>query len=178
MASLKYIKSKRLHLVAADRSLVQADLDGHATLEKALSVSIPENWPPDLYERTPMEFALQQLQGGARVGWSFWYLVIKVDAQYQLLGICGFKGKPDINGDVEIGYSVLQQFRNKGYATEAVTCLIDWAFTHHHVNGVIAETLPHLMQSIRVLEKNGFQFSGAGSEHGVIRYYLKRRRLD
>jgi RimJ/RimL family protein N-acetyltransferase len=43
---------------------------------------------------------------------------------------------------------------------------------------VCAETLPHLSQSIRVLEKNGFQRTGAGSEQGVIRYAINRKSLN
>ena len=39
---------------------------------------------------------------------------------------------------------------------------------------VCAETMPHLMQSIRVLEKNGFKRAGSGSEYGVIRYAIDR----
>jgi len=75
---------------------------------------------------------------------------------------------------VEIGYSVLPSFRVQGYATEAVERLVWWAFSHHHVVEVVAETLPHLRQSIRVMEKNGFTFQGPGSEHGVIRYAVRK----
>jgi ribosomal-protein-alanine N-acetyltransferase len=95
-----------------------------------------------------------------------------------LLGICGFKGRPGQSGSVEIGYSVLSQFRNKGYATEAASRLVDWAFGHANVHEVCAETLPHLRQSIRVLEKNGFTFTGQGSEQGVIRYAMQRSALN
>lgn len=42
------------------------------------------------------------------------------------------------------------------------------------IKGVIAETLPALRPSIRVLEKSGFKFIGQGSELGVIRYQLTR----
>ena len=83
------------------------------------------------------------------------------------MGICGFKGKPDEAGSVEIGYSVLRQFWVQGYATEAVARLIGWAFSHQHVNEVTAATLPHLKQSIRVREKNGLSFAGPGSDYGV-----------
>ncbi|MBW4650055.1 MAG: GNAT family N-acetyltransferase [Kastovskya adunca ATA6-11-RM4] len=49
-----------------------------------------------------------------------------------------------------------------------------WAFTHPQVNRVIAETLPELTPSIRVLEKNRFVNIGEGSESGVIRFELPR----
>jgi RimJ/RimL family protein N-acetyltransferase len=69
---------------------------------------------------------------------------------------------------------VLRSFRVQGYATEAVARLVVWAFSHQNVVEVTAETLPHLRQSIRVMEKNGFAFRGPGSEHGVVRYALSK----
>jgi RimJ/RimL family protein N-acetyltransferase len=175
---LQFIESKRLRLLAANQALVSADLSGREALAQALGVRVPENWPPELYDRPPMEVAMLQLQDEVQVGWSFWYMVQKQTGGDELLGICGFKGLPDPQGEVEIGYSILSQFRNRGYATEAVMRLVSWALTHQRVNAVIAETLPYLKQSIRVLEKNGFRFAGAGSEHGVVRYRLERRWLN
>ena len=175
---LRFIESNRLRLVAATAELISSDLQGRGSLGEALRVVVPDNWPPELYDRPPMEFALRQLRDPAEQGWSFWYLVHKNLALEQLLGICGFKGRPDPAGSAEIGYSILSQFRNQGYATEAAQRLVNWAFSHPMVQEVCAETLPHLRQSIRVLEKNGFEFTGAGSEHGVIRYAVKRLRFN
>ena len=174
---MRYVESKRLRLVAATPELVSSDLAGRAALAEALQVEVPDNWPPDLFDRPAMELALRDLGGPGGQGWSFWYLV-EVDAgQHRAIGICGFKGRPDSNGSVEIGYSILTQFRNLGYASEAVARLVRWAFTFPSVREVSAETLPHLAQSIRVLEKNGFEFTGPGSEYGVIRYAVHRSRL-
>ena len=174
----RYIESTRLRLVPATTGLVEADLAGRSSLTEALGVTVPENWPPDLYDRPALEYSLRQLQDRAEQGWSFWYLVGKNKPPGQLLGVCGFKGRPDANGSVEIGYSILSQFRNGGLATEAVNRLVQWAFTHPVVREVSAETLPQLVQSIRVLEKNGFKRAGAGSELGVIRFAVSRSSLD
>ena len=90
------------------------------------------------------------------------------------MGICQFKGRPDASGSVEIAYSMLGPFRNRGFATEAVARLVRWAFGHQAVTEVCAETMPYRRQSIRVLEKLGFSLSGAGSEQGVVRYVLRQ----
>ena len=161
-------------LVAATPELVQADLKDRAALAGLLGAKVPDNWPPDFYERQAMQFALQQLQDPMQAGWSFWYLLTVTPEDPEVLGICGFKGRPDESGSVEIGYSVLSQYRVNGYASEAVTRLISWAFSHQNVTEVCAETLPHLRQSIRVMEKNGFTFTGSGSEQGVVRYAVQR----
>ena len=180
---LRILESRRMTLVAASTELVLADLEGSEPLSALVDASVPGNWPPELYEREPMKYALRQLADPAEQGWSFWYLLSPashppagalLESERVLLGICGFKGRPDAAGSVEIGYSVLSQFRDQGFASEAVERLVSWAFSHQSVREVSAETLPHLQQSIRVMIKNGFTFSGKGSEMGVVRYVVQR----
>ena len=174
--TLRLLQSRRLNLIAATSDLIKKDIEGREFLAEALDVSIPESWPPDLYGPRAMQFALAQLDDASEQGWLFWYLTTAGDP-CELLGICGFKGRPDQSGSVEIGYSILGDFQCNGFATEAVTRLVGWAFSHHNVNEVCAETMPHLSHSIRVLEKNGFEFTGPGSEAGVVRYAVKRSSL-
>lgn len=171
---LRVIESRRLTLVAATPELVSADLAGREAFAEALGAAVPDQWPPELYDSMAMRVALQQLQDPSEHGWSLWYLLSNRESPPTVIGICGFKGKPDHAGSVEIGYSVLRQFRIQGYATEAVARLVTWAFSHQNVVEVTAETLPHLRQSIRVMEKNGFVFQGRGSEHGVVRYAFSK----
>ena len=83
--------------------------------------------------------------------WGSWLVVRKVDGI--VLGDIGFKGKPDENKVVEIGYGFLKNYWKKGYATEAVGALIQWAFRTSKVDKVVAETLHDNYGSIRVLEK-------------------------
>lgn len=161
-------------LVAAISELVIADIEGRTQLAVMLDAEVPDNWPPELYELEPMKYALRQLADPAEQGWSFWYLLTGPPEKRVVLGICGFKGRPDATGAVEIGYSVLAQFRNQGFATEAVERLLTWAFSHQSVIEVCAETLPHLQQSIKVMKKNGFTYAGKGSEMGVVRYAVQR----
>jgi ribosomal-protein-alanine N-acetyltransferase len=158
--------------VAASRDLVERDLAGRDELAAALDAEVPDNWPPELYDRPAMEYSLKVLEDPSVQGWSFWYLVLT--ETNELIGLSGFKGRPDVSGSVEIGYSILRQYRGTGLATEAAMRLIAWAFTHHEVRQVTAETLPHLKSSIRVLEKNGMVLVGPGSEQGVIRYAVDR----
>lgn len=175
--SLRVVKSRRLNLIAATAELIQKDIAGRNFLSEALDVTIRDSWPPDLYGPRAMQFALTQLGDVSEQGWSFWYLLTVGEAA-ELVGLCGFKGRPDESGSVEIGYSILACYQRMGFATEAVASLVGWAFSHHNVKEVSAETLPHLTQSIRVLEKNGFEYTGAGSEAGVIRYAIKRSNLN
>ncbi len=176
-ALLRLIRSPRLSLFAATTDLIKKDIAGSDLLADALGLGVPATWPPELYGPTAMQFALTQLDEASEQGWSFWYMAT-IDDPCELVGLCGFKGRPDTLGSVEIGYSILSSYQRRGFATEATMRLVGWAFSHHNVNEVCAETFPHLTQSIRVLEKNGFRRTGAGSEAGVIRFAIKRSDLD
>ena len=171
---LRVVESRRLTLVAATADLVAADLASREEFAAEISAEVPDEWPPELYDSPSMRYALQQLRDPSEHGWSLWYLLSKKHDPPRVIGICGFKGKPDRTGSVEIGYSVLRQYRIQGYATEAVARLVTWAFSHQNVAEVTAETFPHLRQSIRVMEKNGFTFRGPGSEYGVVCYAVKK----
>jgi [ribosomal protein S5]-alanine N-acetyltransferase len=86
-----------------------------------------------------------------------------------------------MDGLVEIGYSMLEMHQRQGYATEAVRGLLSWAFQNPEVQRVVADTLPGLTPSIRVMEKSGFAFVGDGPiEDGMptIRYELTRDRFQ
>lgn len=171
---LRVIESRRLTLVAATPGLVEADLGGAEALADALAAEVPENWPPELFGNHAVRLAGEQLRDPAEHGWSLWYLLSHKHDVPRVIGLCQFKGRPDLEGRVEVAYSILQQYRIQGYATEAVARLVVWAFSHQNVSEVTAETLPYLRRSIRVMEKNGFQLEGPGSEQGVVRYVLKK----
>lgn len=173
----RVIQSAQLDLYAATANLIGEDIRGRQALEEALGVDVPGSWPPDLFGPEAMRFALAQLNRAPEQGWSIWYVATREDPA-TLAGLCSFKGRPDVEGSVEISYSILGAYQGRGFATEAVGRLVGWALSHHNVTQVSAETLPHLRQSIRVLEKNGFRREGMGSEAGVVRYVVKRAWLN
>lgn len=83
-----------------------------------------------------------------------WELVLTTDSEI-VGGLC-FKGPPDEHGHVEIGYTIYDGHVGKGYATEGLDALINWAFKDSDVKAVIASVQPSNSKSRRVLEKLGF----------------------
>jgi RimJ/RimL family protein N-acetyltransferase/uncharacterized damage-inducible protein DinB len=166
------LTTARLRLIPATADLIRADLSGPADLGVALGFEVPAEWPPALYDGPAMRHALAMLEGDAgHLTWSFYYIVV---AEGRVAGIVGYKGKPGPEGTVEIGYSVLAEFQRQGIAAEAAGALVARAFRSPEVTRVIAETLPPLLPSIRVLEKNGFRLIGEGSGPGIIRFEITR----
>ena len=76
------------------------------------------------------------------------------------VGACGIATHDD--AAPEIGYWLGTKFWNRGYGTEAVRALIDFAFTelgHYSLSAGARVTNP---ASRRILEKCGFQWTGVG----------------
>lgn len=96
------------------------------------------------------------------LGWGVWMVVRRSDAQ--VIGDAGFKGMPDSAGVVEIGYGIAAEAQNQGFATEAASGLIDWAFRTGRVKRIIAECAHGNAASIKVLEKLGMHRVGADNE--------------
>lgn len=93
------------------------------------------------------------------LGW-FFYLVIHEEDQC-LIGAGGFKGKPDANGMVEIGYEIAPDYRDQGYGSELALGLIGFAFGHSYIQRVIAHTEEDYNASVKILQKAGMHFVGA-----------------
>ena len=96
-----------------------------------------------------------------RVWYAPWRMALKDGADY--IGDLGFKG-PVKDHSVEIGYGVQPGYENKGYTTEVVQAMTQWAFGQKDVVFVEAETAPDNKASQRVLEKCGFVPDGTGTE--------------
>jgi ribosomal-protein-alanine N-acetyltransferase len=84
------------------------------------------------------------------LGWGVWFVVEKETGR--IVGDIGFKGKP-ADEMVEVGYGIIPAAQGKGYATESVHRLIEWAFESDEVQKVIAECLDDNYASVKVLEK-------------------------
>ncbi len=94
---------------------------------------------------------------------TIWMIVKKEDNT--VIGDLGFKGNPDEEGTVEIGYGIVEQEQRKGYGYEAVKALVDWGFSHSSVKKIKAECLKDNTGSIRILEKIGMEVLSRNDEY-------------
>src|SRR3954470_6504529 len=170
------VLTTRLELIAATAETVSLELRNVEQFATALGVQVPASWPPPLNDEGSQRWYLEMLERPASAaGWALWY-VIRREPTRELAGAAGLEGRP-VDGSWEIGYSLLPSFQGNGYATEASRELIRWAFSHRDVERVTSETLPDLLDSIRVMEKCGMRFIGDGNpEEGqrTVRYAMDR----
>jgi [ribosomal protein S5]-alanine N-acetyltransferase len=87
--------------------------------------------------------------------WPSYFFIHRADKA--LIGLGGYKGEPDENGSVEIGYGVAPAYRGKGYATEAAEAMIQNAFASDDVQMVCAHTLAEENHSVAILRKLGME---------------------
>ena len=78
----------------------------------------------------------------------------------KMIGDVCIVGEPNAKGEIEIGYGTYEEFRNRGFMTEIVSGIIEWAKTQPNVKSLIASTEKVNTASFRVLEKNMFQKIG------------------
>lgn len=70
-------------------------------------------------------------------------------------GVSEVEGKP---GEVEIGYQICERYCGKGYATEVLTAMTEYAFASLGCSAVYGRVVHGNGASARVLEKGGYTF--------------------
>ncbi len=102
---------------------------------------------------------------------TLWILILKENNK--MIGDVCFKGEPKIDGEIEISYGTLFEFRRKGYMTEAVGEMLKWAKKHSNVMKVLAYSEKNNVSSQRVLRNNGF--SQTSEDKGIIYWEIRVR---
>lgn len=160
----------RLKLIAGTPALAVAEIRERDKFAKLLGVVVPETWPPESIRDVLDYLCILYSEHPDWEGWLAWYAVRIDDDDSVLCGSIGFKGPPDEQGIVEIGYSVLPEFQGQGLATEMVAAIVQWAKNQPLVTRIEAETNIDNKASMRVLEKNNFIYINVGIEPGTIRF--------
>lgn len=154
--SFEYVlETPRMWLVACNIPIYQAIFDGDDALRDYLSIRVEADWSE--FGPDPTLSAYRQVQLDPQ-SYPWWMYLPVHRADNRLIGACGYKGRPNAKGGVEIGYEIIAPYRNQGYATELATALIEHAFRHPEVAFVQAHTLAEENPSVRVLKKCGMRF--------------------
>jgi [ribosomal protein S5]-alanine N-acetyltransferase len=172
------MRTARLELVAARPEHLEAELEGAERLKTLLDAEVPPSWPPGEYDRHAIAYFRDRLaEGGeAVVPWYVWYAIQPATAgdPATLVACGGYFGPPAPDGTVEIGYSVVPEWRRHGYATELVQALTKRAFDDLAVRRILAETTVENVASLAVLGRCGFRRMGTGREPHYDRFQLDR----
>jgi len=151
---LKYVK--------ADQSL-EADLDlneTQRTISPELQEALEETILPNV-ANTNKNYLYSTL----------WTVILK--EENKMVGDLCFVGEPNDEGEIELGYGTYPAFRKKGFMTEAVSGIIQWAEKQPHVKSILAFTEQSNQASFSILKKNNFIKTGEAD--GMYHWQLKIR---
>ncbi len=177
------IYSDRLKLIPLDNQLLSIwNTQGHQEMTYKLGLN-PTEWQISEEYIIETEDALQNFWLPMTAQYAdnfFWYTnweIVLVSENVSVGGI-GFAGFPDQEGVTMVGYFIDGNHREKGYATEALHCLIDWAKLEPSLKAIIADTPFFNLPSQNVLKKAGFKEFGIGiTQHMGQQIQLKNWQL-
>ena len=165
----KNLRTDRLTLVTLTPCLARAALEDRAKLGLMLGARVPVTWPGADFARMLERLA----EGGERASlWDEQTRLIVHEEDRILIGETGFHGPPDGSGTVEVGYSIVPDYRGRGFAFEATRALIDEALARPEVSRITAACLDDNLASRKVLEKLGMGLVGATGD--TLRFELRK----
>lgn len=138
---------------------LEALLDGRREeAESAMDLVFPEDWPREL----EWLFRLRVDQMKKEPESQPWLLraIVLRDGSRSVVGHINFHEPPGPRGAVEVGYTIEPAFRRRGYATEAVRGMFDWAEREHAVHRFIASVSPTNEPSLGLMANLGFEKTG------------------
>jgi RimJ/RimL family protein N-acetyltransferase len=165
--SLLPIRSQRLSLLVLTAellALMSGDADGDRPFRW------PAWWPDDIDRRHVRIWQDRAAMAERNIAWGARAVL---DADRHMVGHAGFhlpprplakalddptfvgQPQPSSDGAVEIGYTIFPDYRGCGYASEAVTALVDWAAQSRAVRVVLATIARDNSASKRVLQRVG-----------------------
>jgi [ribosomal protein S5]-alanine N-acetyltransferase len=155
------IRTERLELVSMSPAFLDALLGGsREEAATVVGISLPEGWP-DRHDEGFLRLRARQMRDDPSAQeWLVRALVLREDGR-PMVGHAGFHGPPGVNAvrrpeAVEVGYSVFEPHRRRGYATEAVRGLIRWASEERGIRRFIASVSPENVASLTILTRLGF----------------------
>jgi len=140
------------------RRFVDSDLAPFLAYRNDPKVARYQAWEScTVREATAMIEELKSLQPGIPGEW--FQFAIELKETGALIGDCAIKVEQD-GRQAEIGYTLAREHQGKGYALEAVSCLLDYAFGDLGLHRIVAITDQENQPSFTLLERLGMRREG------------------
>ena len=170
------IETENFILIACNQIILESAIEGNIELSEQIKALVPNDWTK--FGERALAFSLEKIKS-SETEKDWWSYLPILKSENRLIGLCGYKGSPDENGMVEIGYEIKNDYHNKGFATEIANALIEDAFKNEKITYILAHTLGQDNASTKVLKKCGFEKVQdiENSELGTIwKWELKREQ--
>lgn len=141
------------------RRFTEADLAPFMAYRNDPAVAQYQSWEGCSQEAAASLIREQQTQEPGRPGEWFQIAIAKKE-QGVLLGDCALHVHSPDARQATIGVSLAQENQGQGFATEALTCLLDYLFLQRQLHRVVADTDPQNISSWSLLERLGMRREG------------------
>jgi RimJ/RimL family protein N-acetyltransferase len=171
---LLILDAPRLSLLALDHELAGLQAASRSAFFNAIAVMHNAVWPPDPFGEPALKWSLDNLAHDPDgIGWYGWALLANEGelAPPRLVGAAALIGRPDDDGDVELAFGLLPEFRGRGFGAEAVRALATWALANG-ARRVVVHLDAEDSFATRTLEKTGFLDTFEPPYPGVARWAL------
>jgi len=135
--------------------VIRSLIAGSSKEVEKLGFGIDVNWPRD-DTKDILPIQLESLEKSKIPSGFDGWMIVKKD-NMQVIGDIGFHGKPNENGEVEVGYGLVEKERGNGIGFESVQAIMEWANSQISVKVIKADCLIENIPSIRILEKVGMK---------------------
>ena len=159
------VETARLLISPLTREQLQLYLQANDLFERSVGLTCNGRIVVPAVQHLVTKFTIPRMANATADHYLFYTFWIVVEKSSRLIvAELGFKGAPTDSGEVEIGYGTMPAHQGKGYMTEAVNGMLDWAKSRPDVTCVLAETDETNTASITVLRKNNFvQYTRKGN---------------
>lgn len=147
------IETERLLLFPMTFQFISKMINNDITAYEEFGIKPIDEWPSmDIKKILPIikdKLSSQPVPDG----FGPWLFVDKLNNR--IVGDGGFKGIPNKNGEIDLGYGIIESRRRQGYGFEAVTSLINWGLSQNNVKVITADCLKNNLASSNLLRKSG-----------------------
>jgi aminoglycoside 6'-N-acetyltransferase len=151
-----YLDTHRLSL----RSFQETDLEAFVRYRSDPEVAKYQSWDAPYGASAAAKFIqeMQQRHPGTKGEWYQIAVVLKDSGE--MIGDCAFHILPQDGLQAEIGVTLSRRYQGKGYATEALTRLLDYLFMELELHRVQATCDTENLASAKLLERIGMRREG------------------
>ncbi len=155
MADFTTLETTRLQL----RHFMDSDLLAFMAYRNDPEVARYQSWV-GINEPEARAFIQEQKETQPGVPGQGFQIAIELKETGVLIGDCYFTINERDNHQAEIGFTLSRAYQGQGFATEAVLCLLNYAFLTFNLHRIIAITDCENAASIALLERLGMRREG------------------